>query len=142
LSERLQRVRLQCGRRLVAPSECPTVPQFQKTKGRLLLIGALELAKNQLTHFYSERKSTDEMVRLLYGLLEQYRNCRKLYLSWDAASWHTSRSLIANIWEVNTNNYRQSHQTPEVQLVPLPAGAQFLNVIEAVFSGMARDDHS
>ena len=30
------------------------------------------------------------------------------------------------------------HRTPEVELVPPPAGAQFLNVIESVFSGMAR----
>jgi hypothetical protein len=28
-------------------------------------VGALELSTNQLTHFYAERKSTDEMVRLL-----------------------------------------------------------------------------
>jgi len=131
-------IKLQPGRRLVAPGECPTVPQVQKSKGRLLLIGALELGTNQLTHFFAERKSTDEMVRLMDGLIEQYRNCRKLYLSWDGASWHTSRPLIAKIWEVNTDDYRRSHQTPEVQLVPLPAGAQFLNVIESVFSGMAR----
>src|SRR5262245_62150072 len=42
---------------------------------------------------------------------------------------------FAKIWEVNRNEYRQSQQTSEVQLVPLPAGAQFLNVIESVFSG-------
>ena len=132
-------IKLQPGRRLVGPGEYPTVPQFQKNKGRLLLIGALELGTNQLTHFYAERKSTEEMVFLLNALLQQYRECRKLYLSWDAASWHNSSQLIAKIWEVNTDDYRRSHQqTPEVHLVPLPAGAQFLNVIESVFSGMAR----
>jgi len=30
------------------------------------------------------------------------------------------------------------HGTPEVELAPLPASAQFLNVIESVFSGMVR----
>jgi hypothetical protein len=34
--------------------------------------------------------------------------------------------------------YRAAHGTPLVKLAPLPAGAQFLNVIESVFSGMAR----
>lgn len=79
-------IKLHGGTRLVGPGECPTVPQFQKSKGRLLLIGALELSTNQLTHFYADRKSTDEMVRLIDVLLEQYRGCHRLYLSWDAAS--------------------------------------------------------
>lgn len=30
------------------------------------------------------------------------------------------------------------HHTPFVKLAPLPSSAQFLNVIESVFSGMAR----
>jgi hypothetical protein len=34
---------------------------------------------------------------------------------------------------------RQTHsEIPRIELVPLPSGAQFLNVIESVFSGMAR----
>ena len=39
---------------------------------------------------------------------------------------------------MNSSEYKQSHKTPIVKLAPLPAGAQFLNVIESVFSGMAR----
>ena len=30
------------------------------------------------------------------------------------------------------------HNTPYVELAPLPSSAQFLNVIESVFSGMAK----
>ena len=33
--------------------------------------------------------------------------------------------------------YRRAHRTPLVELAPLPARAQFLNVIESVFSGLA-----
>ena len=37
------------------------------------------------------------------------------------------------------NGMRQSHpEIPRIELAPLPSGAQFLNVIESVFSGMAR----
>src|SRR5437879_7415365 len=32
----------------------------------------------------------------------------------------------------------ESNRYPHVELVPLPSSAQFLNVIESVFSGMAR----
>ena len=36
------------------------------------------------------------------------------------------------------NEWAMHDRTPLVQVLPLPSGAQFLNVIESVFSGMAR----
>lgn len=38
---------------------------------------------------------------------------------------------------MNTRKYRLAHETPKVALAPLPARAQFLNVIESVFNGLA-----
>ena len=93
---------------------------------------------NQITHFYSERKNTDEMIRLLDVLLEQYSNQRCLYLSWDKASWHISAKLSERVREVNSAAEAAHHRLPTVKLAPLPASAQFLNVIESVFSGMAK----
>lgn len=54
-----------------------------------------------MTHFYSERKNTDEMIKLMYTLLKQYKNQSKLYLSWDAASWHISKKLKEEVKKVN-----------------------------------------
>ena len=61
---------------------------------------------------------------------------RKRYSAEDAASWHVSKKLFEKI---KINNV-MAHITGStyVEVAPLPAGAQFLNVIEAVFSGMAR----
>jgi transposase-like protein len=126
------------GRRLVAPGEKPTVPQFQESKGSLIATAALELSTNQVIHFYSSGKNTDEMIRLLDLLIEQYCGCSKLYLSWDAASWHASKQFLARVAEANARKYRQEHGTPAISLAPLPSRAQFLNVIESVFSGMAK----
>jgi hypothetical protein len=131
-------VKMKGGRKLVAPDEYPSVPQFQKSKGWLILTAALELSTNQVTHFYSQDKNTDEMIRLLDVLLTAYRGCSRIYLSWDAASWHISKKLKQRVYKINTRSYRQKHDTPRVKLMPLPASAQFLNVIESVFSGMAR----
>ena len=39
---------------------------------------------------------------------------------------------------MNNPEYRAEHRSPRVELVPLPSCAQFLNVIESIFSGMAR----
>jgi hypothetical protein len=107
------------------------------SKGSLIATAALELSTNQVTHFYSSGKNTVEMIKLLDLLLKQYRGCSKLYLSWDAASWHASQRFLARVKEVNTRKYRLSHQTPKVALAPLPSRAQFLNVIESVFNGLA-----
>jgi transposase len=131
-------VRIRGGRRLVPPGKHPRVPQIQRSKGAVMMMAALELSTNQVTHFYIERKTTVEVLRLIDVLLEQYSDASQLYLSWDAASWHSSRELVQKVWEVNDHDYRRVPESPAVELVPLPSCAQFLNVIESVFSGMAR----
>jgi hypothetical protein len=129
-------VKLRGGRRLVAPGEIATVPQWQRSKGALIITAALELSTNQVTHFYSEKKNTEEMIKLLDMLLERNRHLSRIYLSWDAASWHISKRLSKRVASNNVMAYIIG--STHVELAPLPAGAQFLNVIESVFSGMAR----
>jgi transposase len=131
-------IKLQGGRSLVPPGEVKTIPQYQKSKGSLIMTGALELSTNQMTHFYSGNKNTQEMLKLLEILLKEYQDAECLYLSWDAARWHSSKKFEQKVEEINSVEYRGAHDTPLVKLAPLPAGAQFLNVIESVFSGMAR----
>lgn len=128
-------IKTKAGRVLVESGVQPTVPQWQKSKGWLIATAALELSTNQVTHFYSKAKNTTEMIRMAETLIEEYKDAKKLYLSWDAASWHMSKELLAFIEE---HNQSSSGKQPTLELVPLPASAQFLNVIESVFSGMAR----
>jgi hypothetical protein len=130
-------VKLRGGRSWVAPGQIKTIPQWQKSKGSLLITGALELSTNQMTHFYSSRKNTDEMIKLLDTLLVEYKGEACIYLSWDAASWHISKKLKDKVREVNIGQCN-GKQGPTVRLVPLPSSAQFLNVIESVFSGMSK----
>ena len=125
------------GKRLVRQGEYPTVPQFQPSKGSLIVTAALELCTNQVTHFYSTRKNSDEIIKMLQILIRKYSGCRTIYMSWDHASWHSSKSLFAEIANVNKYRFRKKSKTPIVKLAPLPARSQFLNVIESVFSGMA-----
>ncbi len=125
------------GKRLVRQGEYPTIPKFQPSKGSLIVTAALELSTNQVTHFYSTRKNSDEMIKMLQTLIRKYSGCRAIYMSWDHASWHSSKSLFAKIANVNKYRFRKKLKTPIVKLAPLPARSQFLNVIESVFSGMA-----
>ena len=131
-------VKLQGGRSWVPPGQNKTFPQWQKSKGSLLVTGALELSTNQITHFYSSKKNTSEMIKLLNTLLDQYKEEDCIYLSWDAASWHLSKKLNEMVEMINTRTQGEEHTGPRVSLVPLPSSAQFLNVIESVYSGMSR----
>ena len=54
------------------------------------------------------------------------------------ASWHISKKLYRRVEEINSDYHNGEHVGPNVRLAPLPSCAQFLNVIESVFSGMAR----
>jgi transposase len=128
-------VKAQPGWALVSPSVKRLVPQWQQSKGYLIVTAALELSSNQVTHFYSEKKNTDEMIRMMELLVHQYRDRNKIYLSWDAASWHVSKKLLAAI---DRHNAAVRSKGPIVETAPLPAQAQFLNVIESIFSGMSR----
>ena len=129
-------VKMKKGLMLDPPGHHRVVPQWQKSKGCLIMTAALELSGNQVTHFYSDRKNTTEMIRMMDVLLDKYADRRTLYLSWDAASWHISKKLKKRIEEHNSN--AETGCRPRVETAPLPAGAQFLNVIESVYSGMAR----
>jgi len=123
------------GRSLVGPGEQRFVSQYQTSRGSLIVTAAIELSTNQITHFYSAKKNTSEMIRMMEVLVEKYHDRRKIYLSWDAASWHLSTELFEGVQKHNSS---VTTDRPIVETVPLPARAQFLNVIESIFSGMAR----
>ncbi|MCL8486238.1 MULTISPECIES: IS630 family transposase [Bradyrhizobium] len=128
-------VKAQPGRMLIGPGEQRFVSQWQRSKGSIIVTAAIELSSNQVTHFYSVEKNTDEMIRMMEALVAEYSDRKKLYLSWDAASWHVSKKLFERI---DTHNASIGGNGPQIDTAALPARAQFLNVIESVFSGMAR----
>ena len=126
-------IKIKGGRTLKHKTESPDiVPQKQKAKGFLICTAALELSTNQVTHFYSLKKNTFEMIKLIDILIEQYHDQDRLYLCWDAVSWHNSHIL---------KNYIEDHnklKKPEIKVATLPSCTQFLNVIESVFGGLAK----
>lgn len=130
------RIRFMPGKQLCKAGEFPSVPQWQKGRGTLIITGALELISNQISHFYSEKKNTYEMIKMVEHLRREYKEAKKLYISWDAASWHISKKLAGRIEFLN--GWALHDSAPLIELAPLPSRAQFLNVIEAVFSGMSR----
>jgi hypothetical protein len=129
-------IKMRAGRSLQPAGQVRTVPQWQKSRGAFILTAALDLAKNQMTCFFSERKNSEEVTRLIELLRTKYIGYRTLYLSWDAAPWHSSIRLKERLTALN--DQAASDHAPRLEVLPLPSSAQFLNVIESVYSGMAR----
>jgi len=90
-----------------------------------------------MTWFYGATKDSMGMIDLAEMLFNQNRGKSKIYLTWDAASWHGSDTLLNWVETLNSSKCKWG-SGPRLELLPLPSSAQFLNVIEAVFSGMKR----
>ena len=129
-------VKLRGGKSLQSTAAVKVVPQWQRSKGSVIVTAALELSTNQVTHFFSDEKNTDETLHLVELLRRTYRHAHRIFLSCDAAPWHSSKKLLERVQFLN--DWAQHDHAPEITLLPLPSSAQFLNVIESVFSGMAR----
>jgi transposase len=125
------------GRCYTPKGQTPTHPQNQQSKGSITLYGALSVTTNHVTWFYGKTKDSAGIIDLAEILSNEYHNKAKIYLTWDAASWHRSNTLVEWADHFNTAT-RANRSGPIIEVVPLPASAQFLDVIEAVFSAMKR----
>ncbi|MBN1569640.1 MAG: IS630 family transposase [Acidobacteria bacterium] len=131
------RVKKYGGRTFVAKGDVLTIPQMQAPKGSITMAGALSATKNQVTWLFSPAKDTQSMIDLIEILFNQHPTITRIFLTWDAASWHSSVSLVEWLDVFNAQTLETGFG-PTIQLVPLPTSSQFLDVLEAVFSGMKK----
>jgi hypothetical protein len=131
------RVKKYGGRCYIKKGEVCRVPKVQASKGSITLFGALSATTNQLSWNYGKSKDTSAMINLIEILFNQYYDKSKLYITWDAVSWHSSNELLdwLDSFNAETDNIGEG---PLIEFIPLPTSAQFLNVIESIFSGMKR----
>jgi transposase len=131
------RVKKYGGRAFFGKTDHCSIPQMQVHRGAVTLTGALSATTNQMTWIYGLSKNTTTIIDLLEILFNQHSSAAKLYITWDAASWHRSFTLIDWLDAFNEKT-RQTRAGPLIYLVPLPTSSQFLDVIEAVFGGMKK----
>lgn len=130
-------VRKHGGRALVKKGEAFIVPQQQTPRGSIILAGALSATTNQMTWCFGQSKDTKAMIDLIEILFCEHRDKTRLYITWDAASWHDSLCLIDWLDAFNQQT-TEAKEGPLIALVPLPSCSQFLNVIESVFGVMKK----
>jgi transposase len=77
------------------------------------------------------------MISLVEILYNQYYSKKKLYVTWDCASWHSSNALVSWL-ELFNGETERLEEGPIIEFIPLPTSSQFLDVIESVFSAMKK----
>lgn len=125
------------GRSYVKKGSMLSFPQQQPYKGSVTLAGALSATTNQTTWIFVDSKDSSAMIDLIEVLFNRHHNVTRLYITWDAASWHRSNALVDWLDEFNRET-QEDGLGPIIEFIPLPTSSQFLDVIEAVFSGMKR----
>jgi hypothetical protein len=75
-------IRMKGGKKLVGPHEYPHVLKFQESKGEIIVTAALELSRNRITYFYSSNKNTDEMIKLLSILVDEFPPVSEFLTQW------------------------------------------------------------
>ena len=120
------------GKCLTPKNEMPTHPQNQRGKGSVTLYGALSAKTNQMTWFYGDTKDSAGMIDLVEILFNQYHDKSRIYITWDAASWHGSDKLVA--WVNDFNEWSQANSYgPLIEFVPLPSSAPVLECYRSRF---------
>ncbi len=125
------------GRCYTPKNKTPTHPQSQHSKGSIIFHAALSATTNQVTWVYDNAKDTSGMIDLVELLVNQHHDKSRLYITWDAASWHSSNQLMEWVDELNAVSCAR-RDGPIIEFVPLPTRSQFLNVIETVFGTMKK----
>ena len=127
------RVRKYGGRVLVPRDQIPTEQEYQKSRGKIQFVAALEAVKNQLIWRFTTDKTATSIIALLEMIVKSHAACMTAFLTWDAVSMHNSKAVTEWIAMHNAMN-----TGVHIEIVPLPSNAQFLNVIESVFCGMKK----
>ena len=76
-------------------------------KGSIIFHAALSATTNQLTWLYGDAKDTAGMIDLVELLFNQYHDKSRLYITWDAASWHSSNQLVEWVDELNAGSWHR-----------------------------------
>lgn len=127
------RVKKYGGRVLMPADQTLTLPEYEKSRGNIQFVAALEGVTNQLTWLFTPDKGAGSMISLFEMIARDYADCPAIFFTWDAITVHSSKVVTA--WIANHN---ATAKGPHIEVVPLPSNSQFLNVIESVFGGMKK----
>ena len=104
-----------------------TYPCKQKTNGLLELPAGINIKTGEIHYWFYDWKNSFVVIECLESLLEEYPG-KEIYVIMD--NWSAHKSYDVKVWNA---------LHPRMNLVYLPSGASFMNMIERVFSRLDYD---
>lgn len=108
------------------------IPSFWKTRGKVVVFGALSANPGKVYHHIDKGKGYKVMLKFIQRLANLYKHMSRIYLIWDNAKAHEARRLMDWIKRWNTKG------RVTFKVLPLPTYSPWLNPIEPVFGGLYR----
>lgn len=123
-------VKPQPGQKWYPTDETYKTPSTWKTKGKIVVFGALKTNPGKVHHHINERKGYKVMLKFIQRLANLYKDMATLYLIWDNAKAHEAKRL--DNWIKSWNRKSKVR----VKVLPLPTYSPWLNPIEPIFGDL------
>ncbi len=106
------------------------IPSFWKTRGKVVVFGALKTNPGKVYHHIDKSKGCKVMLKFIQRLAKLYKHMSRIYLIWDNAKSHEAKHLMDWIKQWNVKD------KVTFRVLPLPTYSPWLNPIEPVFGGL------
>lgn len=123
-------VKPQPGHKWHLSDEIYKTPSTWKTKGKLVVFGALKTNPGKVYHHIAKGKGYKIMLKFIQRLAKLYKHMTTLYLIWDNAKAHEAKAL--NPWIKSWNRKGKVR----LKVLPLPTYSPWLNSIKPVFGDL------
>lgn len=123
-------VKPQPGQMWYPKKEIYKTPATWKTKGKIVIFGALKTNPGKVYHHVNNNKQYKVLKKFILRIVTLYRKTKKIYFIWDNAKAHETKKLKR--WIKNRNKTT----TPKIEILPLPTYSPWLNPIEPVFGDL------
>ncbi len=105
-------------------------PATWKTKGKLVVFGALKANPGKAYHHIDNNKRCQTLLHFIWQLAKVCKGMKKIYLIWDNAKAHQTKRLEAWIKRWNRRG------GIKFKVLPLPTYSPWLNPIEPMFGDL------
>lgn len=125
-------VRPNAGQKWAEEAKAWKVPSFWKTRGKVVIFGALKTNPGKVYHHIDKSKGCKIMLKFIKRLANLYKHMSTIYLIWDNAKAHEAKHLFDWIKCWNAKGKVM------FKILPLPTYSPWLNPIEPVFGDLYR----
>lgn len=123
-------VRPNAGQKWSEETKMWKIPSFWKTRGKVVVFGALKANPGKVYHHIDKSKGCKVMLKFIQRLAKLYKHMSRIYLIWDNAKAHEAKHLTDWVQRWNTK------EKVIFKILPLPTYSPWLNPIEPVFGDL------